>query len=197
MARNGRQQAALITACAEAHSVSTRAVRSWRAANDPRWLEFVSDRAIESPRSTQPEPPDDTPPGHGLPFEIIRAERQCLDLARRIRSERTTRACPTCRRASDIAAESTLTKMLNDTRSTLHRLTKDTPGIQAEAGDLIPKTRVLQYAAAVQTLIRALPARLASIFPDTTTADIRTAADAEIADLCHHIANVRIDGDPA
>jgi hypothetical protein len=194
MPRNGRQQAALITACAEAHSVSTRAVRAWRAVNDPRWLAFLADRAIEAPppTSTQPEQPDDTPPGHGLPFEIIRAERQCLDLARRIRGERATRSCPACHRSGDLAAESTLTRMLNDTRATLHRLTKDTPGIQAEAGDLIPKTLVLQYAAAIQTLIRALPARLASIFPDGTSADIRTRADAEITALLAHIANVRI-----
>lgn len=196
MARNGRQHAELIAACANAHSVSTRSVRAWRAANDPRWLTFLSGRALESPApaaSTPDTEPDDTEPGHGLAFEIIRANRECASLARRVRAEHRRTACPACGKTGDLAAESTLTRMLNDTRATLHRITKDAPGIQAEAGDLIPKVRVIQYAGALQTLIRTLPARLASIFPDGTAPAIRAAAEAEIDQLCTHLAEVRLD----
>jgi hypothetical protein len=43
--RSTRAEAAAIRECARSHSVSDRAVRQWRRANDPRWLKFLSARA--------------------------------------------------------------------------------------------------------------------------------------------------------
>lgn len=46
--RSTRAEAAAIRECAVAFGVSDRAVRSWRRANDPRWVKFLSARAGSS-----------------------------------------------------------------------------------------------------------------------------------------------------
>lgn len=43
--RSTRAEAEAVRECANSHKVSTRAVRDWRRANDPRWQRFLANRA--------------------------------------------------------------------------------------------------------------------------------------------------------
>lgn len=46
--RNSRADSELIRECATAHGVSDRAVRNWRAGDDPRWRAFLQRRAQDA-----------------------------------------------------------------------------------------------------------------------------------------------------
>jgi hypothetical protein len=192
--RRNRQTPALIAECAAKHGVTTQAVRGWRMNGDPRWTELVSAQETaaagngeKSPFFAKPEP------GIGLRMEIIRLARECQELSLREYAERDARVCPRCNRAGRIDFERTIGSMLNEKRVALHRLAKDTTGIEAEAGDVVSKTVLVQYATRVVALVRTLPARLASIMPDSVSPFVRSQTQAEIDNLCQLASEIPVE----
>jgi len=182
----GKSQSELVKKCAADFAVTTRTVRNWRDARDSRWLDFLASAALGA--TTAPPAPG-TPAsaipeihGTGIEFEIIRLKSECLDLSRRLATAR-----------GDLETEFSLSRMLDAKRETLRRLEKDNPDIQAVAGDVVKKTVLIQYAAQVVTLIRTLPARIASLVPDTLAADTRHLVAAEVDAICALAADIRPD----
>ena len=159
-----RDEAALVKECAGMHSVSDRAVRNWRDAKDPRWLEFLAERAAS--KSVRPggknfvgkPSEEEVLPGEGLEFEIIRLKKECVDLARRARGAKET---------DDLTSEALLNRMLDSKRETLRKMEKDTPDIQRESGEVLPKRIVeqslIQYAAGVSSVLENLADRILTL----------------------------------
>lgn len=179
---HGTRQSDLVKRCAEIHGVSTRSVRNWREANDPRWLDFLARAAVGKAHPTA-EQSDDPPEviGEGIEFEIIRLRSECVALSRRIKN------------TTDIAAELSLSRMLGEKRETLLRLEKNNPDLQVASGDLVKKTLVVQYAANLLALIRTLPARIASLVPDTVAPEVRTRVGQEVEQFCQLAADLKLD----
>jgi hypothetical protein len=178
-----------VAECAEKHGVSTQAVRQWRKANDPRWLEFVAaqPKPAGSKRFAKPAS------GVGLRVEVLRVEKECEELAAREYAERSDKMCDACGRSGSVATERLIASMLNEKRITLHKLAKDTTGIEAEAGDVVAKTVLVQYAARVVSLVRTLPARLSSLVPDSVAGTVRMRVQAEIDQLCALAAEIPLE----
>lgn len=182
--RHGHQNAGLIKACAAAHRVSDRAVRNWRDANDQRWLDFLSDTAInKAPPSAADAEPEDDQPGEGLDFEIMRLKKECVDLARRTRA---------AGRNGSIDLEAMLHRMLDQKRETLRKLAKDDPDIARAAGDVVPKIVLAHYAADISTVLNTLPARIATLMPADSQPEVRQRVQSEIDTVLQLASQVEV-----
>ncbi len=187
--RYGRTQSVLIKACAEIHAVSERSVRAWRTARDPRWMKFLAEKAIVGSVEnfeSDPEPASDNV-GVGLEFEIVRAKMECRDLGRRVRSAGAT---------GDIDAEMALNRMLDAKRETLRRLEKDTPGIQSDNRDVLPRIPVEQafitYCSEIKARLHQLPDRVLSLLPPETGQSIREKILSEIESIQRSAAEIKL-----
>lgn len=183
----------MLRACAEAHNVSERSVRTWRSSNppDPRWLmwrrEWGKKHGFPSLAPEQTEvagpawldDPDVQPPDHivddglgeGIEAEILRAKAECKRLAIR---------CGWLEKKGDFEAAALLHRVLDAKRDGLRKLAGDNPDILAKSGDLVPRTQLLQYCASLRTLLSNLPQRLMAWIPDNLRDQVRPQLDAEI-----------------
>lgn len=183
----------MLRACAESHGVSERSVRNWRNSDppDPRWLMWKREwgkkngfpaLAPESRETAGPawlDDPDEAPPEHliddgfgeGIEAEILRAKAECKRLAIR---------CAWLEKNRDFEGAALLHRVLDAKRDGLRKLAGDNPDILAKAGDLVPRTVLLQYCAAIRTLLSNLPQRLMAWVPDNLRDEIRPQLESEI-----------------
>lgn len=178
--RNGRLHAPLIKALTALHGVSERSARNWRNANDPRWVQFLADRAIELPAPTEPDT-EAAPGATGLQSEICRCRAECLDLSRRVRA---------AQQAGQLEVEITLHRLLDDKRATLRQLEIATPDVDARAGTAIPIHALLEYCGMIKAQIESLPNRISSLLPDDVAPAVRTQITEECTRILHACAEV-------
>ena len=201
--RHGRGEAQIIKACAISHQVTEQAVRKWRAKKDKRWLAFMADKAVDGLNYSSPQGGNDTgtrgaddhssepeipeTPGEGLMFEIIRARKECLDYARRIRDAQVKK---------DLETEITLSRILAQNRETLRRLEKDTPGINRDSGESVDKIKVeAEFTSLLSSLRQQLenvPLRIVSALPANLIPEVLPKIEAEINSLFNRLAEVEI-----
>lgn len=189
--RHTRLHAQLVKACAEHHGVSPRAVRTWRAENDPRWAAWCAQKALDFPVPARPEPdeaPEPVPGQLGLENEIRRLRQECHDLAVRARA---------AQRDGRLDQELTLHKALDAKRESLRHLERDTPAVSALAGDYVPKDSVLHYVADIRSRIEALPVRVGTLLPDDLATDIRAQIEAECNSILAACAEVEFGASSA
>ncbi len=167
----------MIRACAGVHSVSTRAVRAWREKGDPRWSEFVRERALAATQhQQQPLPLGGRPPSLSLADEEASAQARFLGLQRL--------ADEAVQRGDAVGAERTLRaageahRLLSAIRST--RLSHEAAAGQV-AGEEIEK--ILGVTRAVAAMVHRLP--------DLLAADLNPAAP----EVARAVLQRWIDGD--
>ena len=167
--RHGREQSDLIKACAAKHGVTTRAVRKWRDAADPRWNGFLAARAVAgmvpmgaaTPAQASSAPPREwTDEELDLDNQVRKLKEATADLRERAELAKIT---------GDLDAEMALRRMWLQHAEALRRLEKDKPAIQRESGDVVPKKQavqaILQYSASVVAALSNLPERIISLLP--------------------------------
>ncbi len=183
MKRHGREQADLVKACAAKHGVTTRAVRKWRDAADPRWNGFLADRAVAGM----------VPMGSAAPAPVAGQVREWTDeelaLDNQIRKMKEATAdlrerAELAKSVGDLDAEMALRRMWLQHAEALRRLEKDAPGISAASGEVVQRKQavqaILQYSAAVVAAVSHLPDRILSLLPqlgDDLAAKIRAETD--------------------
>ena len=167
--RHGREQADLVKACAAKHGVTTRAVRKWRDAADPRWNVFLADRAVAGMVPMGAAAPAQAAAG---PVREWTDEELALDNQVRKMKEATAdlrERAELAKLTGDLDAEMALRRMWLQHAEALRRLEKDKPSIQRESGDVVPKKQavqaILQYSAAVVAALSNLPERIISLLP--------------------------------
>ena len=181
MKRHGREQADLVKACAARHGVTPRAVRKWRDQVDPRWNQFLAERAAAGM----------IPVGSAAPAPSIPREwsDEDLTLENQIRKMKEATAdlrerAELAKSVGDLDAEMSLRRMWLQHAEALRRLEKDAPGISAASGDVVNRKQavqvLMQYSAAIAAALSNLPDRILSLLPqvaDDIAAKIRAEAE--------------------
>ena len=145
----------MIRACAGIHTVSTRAVRAWREKGDPRWSEFVRERALAATQHQQQPLPLGGSPSLSLADEEGSAQSRFIALQRL--------ADEAVQRGDAVGAERTLRaageahRLLSAIRST--RLSHEAAAGQV-AGEEIEK--ILGVTRALAAVVHRLPAAVAN-----------------------------------
>jgi hypothetical protein len=193
----------IVQACAAAHGVSERSVRTWRNSDDARWLDFktawvkrnmaegnardvvemASRMAGVAPAEQFQEPDVDDGLGDGLHAEITRAERECKRLAHR---------AAWLERRNEWDAAAMCHRVLDAKRDQLRKLRLDTPEAGQRDGSLIPRETVVAWAAAVVAEFRALPGRIMSKLPMDAATEIRDSIEKEIASTLQRAAEMEL-----
>lgn len=165
--RHGREQAELIKACAAKHGMTTRGVRKWREAGDPRWDRFLAERALAGtvPVGAVNLPPE---PERNWTDEELAMDSQIRNL--KIATADLRERAELAKRTGDLDSEMTLRRMWLQHTESLRRLEKDAPSIQKESGDVLPRRQVEQaligYVSGVKSRLALVPDRIFSLFPD-------------------------------
>lgn len=182
MKRHGREQADLVKSCAARHGVTPRAVRKWRDAADPRWNQFLAERAAAGM----------IPVGSAAPAAPSIAREwsdEDLTLENQIRKMKEATAdlrerAELAKSVGDLDAEMSLRRMWLQHAEALRRLEKDAPGISAASGDVVNRKQavqvLMQYSAAIAAALTNLPDRILSLVPqvaDDIAAKIRAETE--------------------
>lgn len=194
MKRHGREQADLVKACAARHGVTPRAVRKWRDQVDPRWNQFLAERAaagmipVGSAAPAAPSIPREwSDEDLTLENQIRKMKEATADLRERAELAKSV---------GDLDAEMSLRRMWLQHAEALRRLEKDAPGISAASGDVVPKKLAVQiivgYSAAIAAAVANLPDRLISMLPSLGD-DIAEKIRAEADEIRRAAKDIRLD----
>lgn len=182
MKRHGREQADLVKACAAAHGVTTRAVRKWRDAADPRWNGFLAERAAAGMLPVGAAAPSAPVVSREWTEEELAMENQIRKM-KEATADLRERA-ELAKSVGDLDAEMALRRMWLQHAEALRRLEKDAPAISAASGDVVSRKQAVQtlfqYSASIAAALQNLPDRILSLLPtvaDDIADKIRAEAD--------------------
>ena len=166
--------------------VTDRAVRDWRAKNDPRYatgcVEYAKTQSPPMPPEESTSPAADDGLGDGLESEIERCRRECKTLAHR---------AGRLDQLKDYTSALTVHRILDAKRETLLKLERDAVSIAIAHGDVIPKVLLTNYTTDVVAALSPLAHRIATIMPPDLAPEIRERVQAEVNLLqqtCQNIA---------
>jgi hypothetical protein len=152
--RRSRHEAALIMECARAHGVSARAVREWRAVEDPRWGAFLHNRAKQSTfQATE------------IPGELLSIEEEEETAARRYAA--LSRLADEAISRGDMATLPALLRNSEQAHTTLHKVRQNVRQTKEEAGRLVAREEAFSVAEEILRRVRVAVLGLpAAVLPD-------------------------------
>jgi hypothetical protein len=160
--RNSRHDAALIEECAQAHSVSVRAVRNWRTKDDPRWREFIRSRAQDATFSFA------RPEASAKPMTPDEAET-----AAAIRVSRLSSLCDQAEANGNINSLGTLIKNTTDAHKLWIIAAENNLKLATAAGKLVEVSAVSEFILGNMAMAKQLMENL----PDVLSSRIDSSVD--------------------
>lgn len=160
--RNSRHDAALIEECAQAHSVSVRAVRNWRTKEDPRWREFIRSRAHDATFSFA------RPEASAKPMTPDEAET-----AAAIRVSRLSSLCDQAEANGNINSLGTLIKNTTDAHKLWIIAAENNLKLATASGKLVEVSKVSEFILGNMAMAKGLMENL----PDVLASRIESSVD--------------------
>jgi|GEM_PF-1690312 len=160
--RNSRHDAALIEECAQAHSVSVRAVRNWRTKEDPRWREFIRSRAQDATFSFA------RPEASAKPMTPDEAET-----AAAIRVSRLSSLCDQAEANGNINSLGTLIKNTTDAHKLWIIAAENNLKLATASGKLVEVSKVSEFILGNMAMAKGLMENL----PDVLASRIDSSVD--------------------